>query len=260
MLKNSLPGQSLLRRFLAFDRFSELSQALRDQPEAKEVLSISAIVAALLVAAAPVLLTCLDAVSPHPSLPLPTIAFGISTLLAVVMRFQLDLRYLKVLNWKESLRLTHTAFALGCIPAVAMVVIFPESITQKTSILSGLVPSTSESEPVSLLQGFLFLMLLAGWAAVTEEFIFRGLMVSALRRWHIFSKQLHRDIFAGGSSALLFGLAHFATWGGPAAVALTGLGVGFVIAYLANGERLSPIILYHFLFDLLSLSVAIYLF
>ncbi len=58
-------------------------------------------------------------------------------------------------------------------------------------------------------------------------------------------------------SALLFGLAHWPTWGALPALAITGLGLGFVAGYIANGEQLGPLVLYHFIFDALSISISV---
>ena len=93
----------------------------------------------------------------------------------------------------------------------------------------------------------------AVWVAVTEEYIFRGLCISVIRRWAIFPRQSQRNALAITLSAVLFGAAHYPTWGLAAAIALTGLGFGFSLAYLANREQIMPVIVYHFIFDLCSI-------
>jgi membrane protease YdiL (CAAX protease family) len=97
---------------------------------------------------------------------------------------------------------------------------------------------------------------IAAWVAVIEEVLFRSLIVGVFRRWRVFSSNKHKNIFAAISSSVIFGVAHYATWGPIAALALTGLGLGFVLAYIANGERLMPLVLYHFIFDVLSISIS----
>ena len=110
--------------------------------------------------------------------------------------------------------------------------------------------------PISFWEKIVLILSMAAWVALTEEVIFRGYLVSAIRRWGLIKSQKHRDILAVVVSTLAFGLAHFPTWGPYAATALTGLGLGFVIGYIANGERLFPLILYHFVFDSFSLFLA----
>lgn len=105
---------------------------------------------------------------------------------------------------------------------------------------------------------FSIVIMISMWVALVEEILFRGVLVSILRRWKLISTQRQRDVFATLLSASIFGFAHYATWGPIAAIALVGLGIGFSIAYIANGEQLLPLILYHFAFDLLSISISVY--
>ena len=60
-------------------------------------------------------------------------------------------------------------------------------------------------------------------------------------------------------SALIFGVAHYSNWGLQAAISTAGLGFGFGVAYICSKERLLPLIIYHFFFDLLSLSLVLLL-
>jgi hypothetical protein len=45
-------------------------------------------------------------------------------------------------------------------------------------------------------------------------------------------------------------------WGLTPSLTLTGLGIGFGLAYIAIGELILPLIVYHIIFDALSLSFA----
>ena len=94
---------------------------------------------------------------------------------------------------------------------------------------------------------------------MTEEIIYRGLVVSGLRRIGFCKAQLRTDLVACAVSALLFGVAHAGTWGLPAALAIMGLGFGFGVGYIAAGERLIPVIIYHFAFDFLSLVATLFI-
>ena len=84
------------------------------------------------------------------------------------------------------------------------------------------------------------------------------MLVTALRRIELFATQHQRDLFAIFFSAALFGVCHFALWGPYMAFAVAGLGFGFGLAYIAIGERLLPVIVYHIIFDFLSLLIAIF--
>lgn len=97
------------------------------------------------------------------------------------------------------------------------------------------------------------------WAGLTEEIIFRGMLISILRRWQAFNKQLHRDLFAVIVSAAVFGLSHIFVWGPVMALVLFGLGLGFGVAYIAIGELLLPVVVYHIGFDILSIGASIWL-
>ena len=190
---------------------------------------------------------------------LPTLGFGVCASLAIVIRWVLKLPFASVTNWRKTLNLTHTAVALGCIPALVVLALFPELLADRHDFL---VEATSSGGPkmpgprISLSEKILTIVSMATWIAVTEEIIFRGLLVSVARRWRAISTQKKRDLFAITLSALLFGLGHWATWGPAAAIALAGLGFGFATAYIVTGEKILPVIIYHTLFDTLSLTVS----
>ena len=251
----------LLHKFLGSERWSSLLQALKRQTsgEATPDLGIFAAVAAIVVASAPVLVTFLDSLRPKgvPPSTLPTVAFGICALLALLLRARMGLGYNRTKNWRESLSLTHTAVALGCIPAVLILVISKGLLADRHDLLATSVGAPSGAgAPLSIFEKASLVIMIAAWVAVTEELIFRGLLVSVLRRCSLFPKQIQRDTFAAITSALLFGLAHWPTWGPLPAIAITGLGLGFVAGYIANGEQLGPLVLYHFIFDALSIGVS----
>ena len=173
---------------------------------------------------------------------------------------RLGLPFPSTRNWKRSLSLTHTAVALGCIPAVLLVLLWPELLAERHDVLTQSMqaqPAPGAAKP-PLLYVVAFVLLIAAWVAVVEEVLFRALIVSVVRRWNFLPRQRQRDIAAALISALLFGIAHYVTWGPIASLALIGLGLGFVLAYIANGEQLLPVVLYHFIFDVLSISVSVF--
>lgn len=183
-----------------------------------------------------------------------TMAFGISAVFSILLQRKI-IRERSTLTSKQSFSLTHTAFALGCIPALLIVALDPSLLAKREQILS--VNSQGGGVPVSkltltfLIAGFTF------WIAVTEEYLFRGLLISVVRRCSLFSSPQARTVIACTLSSLLFGVSHYPLWGLGASLALTGIGFGLALGYVANGERIWPMILYHWGFDFLSTSVAI---
>jgi len=147
----------------------------------------------------------------------------------------------------------HTAFAIGVIPALFMVLIFRDSFTQ------GLAVGESSGGPRGGMHGNILLVILGVsiFAGITEEIIFRGLALSALRRlWH---DRSWRDAASITVSSILFGAFHAVLWGPAVGVALAGIGAGLGAGYVASKERLAAVIVYHSAFDFLSLSAAIFL-
>jgi hypothetical protein len=159
----------------------------------------------------------------------------------------------------EDFKLTHTAVALGCIPAVLVVLFSPSLITDHQEVIrESLGPLTAaKSQKAGILMKALIVLCFAAWAAITEEIIYRYCLISIVRRSKIASTQRARDCLAVGLSSLIFAGSHIVFWGLPAAIALFGLGIGFSLAYLANSERIAPVLCYHFLFDVLSLTAAL---
>lgn len=252
----------LLNKFLGVARWQALWLALKRSSDSlrEPQLKTEAVLAALIIGSTPVLFTYLDSLNPLVSTNIPTIAFGICTVLAILVRWQCKLPYTKDPAWFQHFSLTHTAVALGCIPAVALLLLSPEMLAERHDILTQSIDPASRppTERPSMLMVILGICAIAAWASITEEIIFRSLLVSVVRRWAVFPKQWQRDVLAATISAAVFGLAHYATWGPVAALALTGLGVGFVLAYIANDEHVLPLIIYHFVFDVLSISVSVF--
>ncbi len=52
-------------------------------------------------------------------------AFGICTLLALLLRKRMGFKFVPTREWRESFSLTHTAIAAGCIPAVLVILLAP---------------------------------------------------------------------------------------------------------------------------------------
>jgi membrane protease YdiL (CAAX protease family) len=143
----------------------------------------------------------------------------------------------------------HTAFALGVIPALIVVLFFREAF---------LIPLESgRGGEGDVASGFELVMMLVGvsiFAGLSEEVVFRGLLLSALRR--VWSNNGQRDWLAIGVSSLLFGAFHAVIWGPAVGAALISVGFGLGAGYLASGERLGTVIIYHSVFDFLSLATA----
>ncbi len=248
----------LLAKFLALDRWKEFFSLLRQECSAEQIPPLDSAAAALafIVCGFPVLFALLEELTGRSSLN-STIAFGLCTVLALLLRSWLKLTHVPVSSWRQSMRTTHTAVALGCIPAIVIILFQPSLLASRHDALTTAVSSPPGQAP-SLLFSVTMIVLSALWISVTEEFLFRGLLVSVVRRWRLIKLQRHRDLAAVIISAGLFGIAHYPSWGAAAAAALAGLGVGFVLAYIANGERILPVILYHFAFDTLSILVAVF--
>jgi membrane protease YdiL (CAAX protease family) len=253
--------ESALSKFIGVRRWKELYDTFREESNTEQnpKLSTKHVIIALVVSLAPICIASMDAQTLGAMGSLPTIAFGISTLLAIVLRSRFELAFQTVRNWRQELSLTHTAFALGCIPAVFFIALNPQLLAERHDLIA-VTAAEAARGPATLhdiLVGLAMLLFIAAWVAFTEEFIFRGLLVSVVRRWNLAIAQNKKDIIAMLLSAGIFGAAHYATWGIEAAAALTGIGFGFAIAYIANKERIMTLVLYHFIFDILSLLASI---
>jgi membrane protease YdiL (CAAX protease family) len=247
---------SILRKFLGLGRVEELRLALTcDRNPAEPLMGSLPIALAVLISLLPLYGGALTELQQR--IDAVTLFVGIAACLALVLRARLKIPFQSVSSWKDSLRLTHTAFALGCIPTVLVLLIHPEALYQ-------IAPhehahAAHPLPPHRWNIGFLLLQV-SVWAGLTEEIIYRGLLISVLRRWNIFPSQGARDIFALLVSSLIFGATHFLTWGLVMSYALFGLGLGLGAAYLAIGERLLPVVIYHIIFDSLSLAAAFFTF
>jgi membrane protease YdiL (CAAX protease family) len=241
--------------FLGVPRFQALWQAycLHSSQSAKPTVGSSALLLAVLLAALPMLAFFAD--SYLTKVDIATLIIGIAAVLSAVMRSRLGLTWHWVKEWRNSLSLTHTAFAVGCIPAV-LIVLFHREALYTLSQSNALVPTTESVRP-AWYQIAAFIMKISVWAAITEELVYRGMLVSIARRWSAIPTQRGRDLFAVILSGTVFGLAHLGTWGPEMAIALAGLGMGLSFAYITIGELLIPVILYHIVFDCLSLLSAL---
>lgn len=243
--------RSALLRFVGFDRIVALLRALRAQSaEApQKSLSVLHIALALIIGALPLLGFFLRKFADVDTV---TVSVGIAALLSLFFIRVTGVSIDRIADWRKALSLTHTAFALGCIPAAVIVVMFPEGLYHVNNYTmgggGGAAPSISSV--------ILFALEVSLWAAVTEEIIFRGLIISVLRRCRIFGAQGRADLFAVFVSSALFAVTHALNWGVPIGIAIFGLGLGLGAAFLAVRERLLPVIVYHAIFDFLSLMAA----
>lgn len=243
-----------LRKFLAIKRFKALSHSYRSAAQAMPKIRTSSafVLLAVFVSAFPLFLTEFSYAEGRDLL---TPFLGVSTCVALLLRKRLGLTLSHLCNWKENLSITHTAFALGCVPAVLLFALYPESLSQVTDTVAPVTQSKGSRPPLHLLIAQLATISL--WAGVTEEVIFRGILVSTIRRWRLFQSSHMANAFAIVFSAALFAVGHLHAWGVLLSVAVFGIGIGLGIAYIANREELLPLILYHAAFDFLSLSVSI---
>lgn|GEM_PF-1349746 len=254
--------QTALHRFLGVERWRALGEALKAETQLCPVPKQGswAVLGSTLVALLPLPFIYLNSVQPSATqLDLPLLVIGVTTLVAILLRGRMQLYYNRVTTWREAFSLTHTAFALGCIPAVLILFFSPELFSQQQQFVQEkLVTKAPQqiSQTMLILQTLLTFLLVALWASVTEEIIYRGLLVSVVRRWDLGMAQKYKDILACVLGGSIFGLAHLPTWGPIAALALVGLGIGFSLGYIANGEKLMPLIVYHFLFDMISMCVS----
>lgn len=219
----------------------------------------TAIFTAGLIVTCPIFIAFLDAeVAGNLSLIL-TVSFGICALLSIMLRKRTGLEYFPSKEPIQDMRITHTAFALGCIPALILLFIDPNMLANRAVFVREIVNVDRDMafDAAYYMAQIFSILGLTAWVAVTEEFIFRGLLISLIRRWKTIKSLKTRNYLAIILSSLLFGLAHYPTWGLTASLALTGLGAGFALAYISIGEKLTPIIIYHFIFDTLSVLISL---
>jgi membrane protease YdiL (CAAX protease family) len=225
-----------LEKFLGTERWRDLLSELTRRADEKISLdrSLGDVFIAFLLCGCGPILTALERQWGADSSLLSTFGFGVSAVLAVI--FQKRIHRSQIPPERASaLSLTHTAFALGCIPALLVVALSPTLLTQREQILSSTASGSGTGSAFELIG-----MLIAStfWVAVTEEYLFRGLLLSTLRRWRGFSSSREALWLSIVMSSILFGLAHYPVWGLPSSLALTGIGLGFAVGYSANGERI----------------------
>lgn len=250
---------SFARSFLAIDRIQALGRAFSTESNisAKPELNSVTVFAA-------VLLSCLPAFfgfigQPNSGVDVITIIVGVTAVLAILFRIRSGLEFHSTTRWFTSLSLTHTAFALGAIPAVILFILYPNSLLQVGQNQSVSSSSSGPLAQAGWYQISSFVLGVALWAGLTEEIIYRSLLVSVLRRWSGNLPQRQKDILAIVVSAGIFAASHITTWGFLLSFGLFGLGIGLGVAYIAIGERLLPLVLYHAAFDFLSLAFSVWL-
>lgn len=249
--------------FLAIARWKALWRAwcAATKRDSEEQIGIYLFGFSLLVAIIPVVVISVEATNELIPNYFPTIAFGVSTILALfLLKNRGVVGISSRLKWAD-FSLTHTAVALGCIPVVLLLLFDPTVFADRSEAISEVVvaPSAGEQQSVNYIMLFGSIVFISAWVAVTEEILFRGVLLSALRKVPFSSNKRFVDGVAIILSAALFGLAHVPAWGLLPSLALAGLGCGFGIAFVVTDEQLLPIICYHFLFDLLSLSLALFI-
>ena len=245
-------GSTSLKKFIGIDRIAELLQRFSER--SNEDIKVQVSYVGLLVALGISLLPAASHfLTPYQEqIDLVTVLVGASTVFAILFRVNHRIPFLSVTNWRQSLSLTHTAFAIGAIPTAFVLLFSPESLLPPPQMLNSTNQHGVVTEHI-----WQVILQIAVWAGLTEEFIYRGLLISAIRRNRLFGlSQLKKDKIAVIVSAVIFGFSHYMLWGLPASLTLTGLGIGFGIAYIAIGELLLPLIVYHIIFDALSLSFA----
>jgi len=232
-------------KILGVDRIVRLSTAFQSEIR-KEVRSNSSFVVFSIILVLCYALLILTSTTET----LSNFAF-LGTLLISGCGFLLWLRLEKERKLFGGFSLIHTSFALGVVPALVLIFFFRGSFTQALNVGTGGKESTLAEALVGITIAGLF-------AGVTEEVIFRGLLLSSLRR--LWSRYKYRDLLALVVSSVLFGAFHSVLWGPVVGLALVGVGLGLGAGYIASGERLGTVILYHAVFDLLSLMLGFFLF
>ncbi|RMD87137.1 MAG: CPBP family intramembrane metalloprotease [Candidatus Dadabacteria bacterium] len=242
----------LLYRFLGLKRISELFSALNRESKRPKRGSLSSfpVILAILVSLLPFYSSFLTLYAKR--LDITTVFVGIATCLAIVLRNRIGITLKKTTRWKVPFSLTHTAFAIGAIPTVIMLIIAPHSFSHISTNQN--IQPVFEVERIPIISVALFILGVSVWAGVTEEIIYRNMLISIIRRWKAIKRPITRNVLAVFVSSAIFALTHLPTWGISLSVAHFGLGVGFGLAYIATGELILPIIFYHIAFDILSLT------
>ncbi len=239
--------------FLGVKRFQNLWNSWNIAGEHQlQTVSAPRVLVAILISLLPAIATALQ--PRMAGVDFVSILVGIGAVSALLLRRGMGISFEPVKNWAKNLSLTHTAFALGCLPIAIILLGFPEALDavislRQETVRSSASTSTAISKP-------LFIASVAIWAGLTEELIYRGLLLSTLRRWSLLSGLKFRDHMAVVVSAALFAGVHLPLWGPTMSIAVFGLGIGLGIGYVVAGELLLPLIIYHILFDAVALTVA----
>jgi len=231
--------------FLGIRRFESFASAFNARYLPEDAGNSKDLLTALILGFAPLVAALISLSSDYAS-----IVLGLGALVSI-LEIVRDRSPKQRLPLKNVFSLTHIAFAIGCIPAVFIVILFPDGLYHIQSSTSG--DENSISHPILIV---LLLLLIASWAGITEELVFRGLLLKHLRRFNFTSNRNLRDLFAVSLSAVVFGLCHVPAWGISLSIAVTGIGFGLGLAYLVNNERVWPLAVYHSIFNFISLVVA----
>lgn len=186
---------------------------------------------------------------------------GIPALLVTALVALVAARYERTVDGSQQqgrlwgcIKIVHTAFALGVLPLLILMWVVPNSLVDLAS--QKVAAGPSDAAGVGLLGFVGTLIAIAFFTGITEELIFRGLLVRVLRRWNwwsLFSSPHLRDVAAVILSAALFAVVHLPFWGIYMSIAVFGLGLGLGVGFVANGEHIGANIVYHCSFNFLSL-------
>lgn len=244
-----------LKKFIGIDRWALLYRTYHHSSKLKITRDINTYTLLLVIIITFTPILCSIFFNPN----ITTIIFGLVCVISILLRNNLNFPEINSYKGiKLDMMLTHTAFAFGCIPAAFLLLLFPETISEHKEVISHVIKTNrdvSHASASSFLKIFSYIMFASIWVAVIEEVVYRGLLLSAIRRWSLLKDSTYRDIFAVSISAIIFGFAHYQSWGLYASLALIGLGTGFGIAYVCTKEKLLALIIYHFFFDFVSLSI-----
>jgi len=240
-----------LRTLLGIEQFSRLVSACASaQQDFRPSIPISP---ALILIVAGVALVPIFAHSTgqYYAIDITSILIGCSALISWIVMRRIGISFLRRETLYQDLKLTHYAFAFGCIPGVLVLMLFGFDNIQPEALQ---IDHDTGIVRASIVARIAFVLMVALWAATTEELIFRALLIGVLRRLKLFGTQQKNDFFAVAFSSAIFALSHAITWGPAMGIALFGIGFGLGIAFIATREHIFPLIVYHCLFDILSLT------
>jgi membrane protease YdiL (CAAX protease family) len=233
------------RKILGLKRLKQFAVAFKNRPIPAERCAIVQIIGVIVLGIAPFLSALITKSGDFTS-----VIVGIGGLLSL-----LHLARAKELLAQPAFRrrfsLIHTGFALGCIPAVIVIILFPHGLYALHA--TGATKAGVPPHPAKIV---LILLCFAVWSGFTEELLYRGLLLRSLRRWSIIKNTLARDVFALAVSSLIFGACHIPIWGIPLSIGVTGIGFGLGLGFLVSGEAIWPLAVYHSAFNFLSLLAA----